>query len=150
MAIVSSPFSLPPGRLLAIDPGEARVGLAVCDELGIIATPLGVMRRHATVEEDFAELARIAAEQRAAGILVGLPLDSRGGIGSQAKRVRRYALRFARTTQLQVAFWDESYSTVDAGALLRGSKNTEIDAAAAAVVLNDFLEARRAQSAPGS
>jgi putative Holliday junction resolvase len=148
MAVVDSPFALPAGRLLAIDPGEARVGLAVCDELGIIATPLGIMRRHPTVADDFTELARIASEQRAAGILIGMPLDSRGRIGSQGKRVRRYALRFARTTHLPVAFWDESYSTVDAGVLLRGSKRTEIDAAAAAVMLNEFLEARRRRSEP--
>ena len=79
------------------------------------------------------------------GILVGLPFDSTGKLGPQARRVQRYTRFMARDLELPIAYWDESLSTVKAGELLRVSGGrTQIDAAAAAVILSDFLEARRA------
>ncbi len=146
MPLLKSPFDLPAGRLLALDVGNVRVGVAVCDELGILATPLTVLRRASERTADFAALAKLAEEQRAGGILVGLPMASQGELGPQARRVRRYASYMAQVLALPVAFWDESYSTVDAAGLLRsGRGHTAIDAAAAAVILRDFLEARRGQ-----
>ncbi len=144
MPLLRDPFELPRGRLLALDVGEARTGAAVCDELELLATPLGVLRRHAARLEDFAEVARLAEQQRAGGILVGLPMDSQGQIGPQARRVQKYARHMAQVLPLPVAFWDESYSTSDAAGLMRETGGrTPIDAAAAAVILRDFLEARR-------
>lgn len=137
-------LNLPAGRLLALDIGEARIGVAVSDELGILATPLTVLKRATTRAGDFAAIDRLVQRERAAGLLVGLPLDSQGEIGPQARRVRRYTAHLMQALSLPVAFWDESYSTVDAAGLLQevGSR-TGIDAAAAAVFLADFLEARR-------
>jgi putative holliday junction resolvase len=156
MAILSSPHDLPTGRLLALDLGHARTGVAVCDELGSLATPLGVLRRHPTRAEDYAEIAAWVTRERAVGILVGMPLGSRGeaaadaaaaahgAAGAQARWVRRYAGRLAGTLGVPVAFWDESFSTVDAQRLVRESGgHTSVDAAAAAVILSEFLEARR-------
>jgi len=144
MSILLSPFDLPPGRLLALDLGRARIGVAVCDEDGTLATPLTVIRRHRTRAGDFAALAALAGRERAVGLLVGLPLDSEGETGAQARWVRRYAGRLAGALSLPVAFWDESHSTEDATRLIRESGGrTAVDAAAAAVILGDFLEARR-------
>ncbi len=124
--------------------------MAVCDELGSLATPLGVLRRHPTRAEDFAEIAAWVARERAVGVLVGMPLGSAGeaaadaAAGAQARWVRRYAGRLAGALTVPVAFWDESFSTADAERLVRESGGrTPVDAAAAAVILSDFLEARR-------
>jgi putative Holliday junction resolvase len=145
MAILSSPRDLPIGRLLALDLGQARTGAAVCDEIGILAWPLAVLRRHATRAGDFAEIAGLVAREKVVGVLVGLPLDSQGQEGPQARWVRRYAGRLAGALSVPVAFWDESFSSADADRLLReGSGRTAQDAAAAAVILQEFLEDRRA------
>ena len=144
MSILSSPYDLPTGRLLALDLGQARTGVAVCDELGSLATPLGVLRRHPTRAEDYAEIAAWVARERAVGVLVGMPLGSAGEAGAQARWVRRYAGRLAGALTVPVAFWDESFSTEDAERLVRESGGrTPVDAAAAAVILGDFLDARR-------
>ena len=144
MAILSSPYDLPTGRLLALDLGQARTGVAACDELGSLATPLGVLRRHSTRAEDHAEIAAWVARERAVGVLVGMPLDTTGEEGAQARWVRRYAGRLAGALTVPVAFWDESFSTEDAQRLVRaGGGRTSVDAAAAAVILSGFLEARR-------
>ena len=143
MAILNSAHDLPPGRLLALDLGQARTGVAVCDEMGVLATPLTVLRRHATRAADYAEIADLVARERAVGVLVGMPLDSAGEAGTQARWVRRYAGRLAGVLSVPVAFWDESYSTADAALRVReGGGHTPVDAAAAAVILNDFLETR--------
>jgi putative holliday junction resolvase len=144
MPIIRSPFDLPAGRLLGLDIGEVRLGVAVCDEMGWLATPLTVLRRRPTRAADFAALADLARQQKAVGLLVGLPLDRQGEMGPQARRVRRYTGYLAQALALPVAFWDESYSTADAaGLLLESGGRTAIDAAAAAVILGNYLEARR-------
>ncbi len=143
MPILDSPFDLPPGRLLALDLGQARHGAAVSDEAGILATPLTVLSRHPTRAADFAEIAAVIRRERVVGVLAGLPLDSQGQEGQQARWVRRYAGRLAGALPVPVAFWDESYSTADAERLVRESGGrTPLDAAAAAVMLQEFLEAR--------
>ena len=144
MAILPSPFDLPPGRLLALDLGQARSGVAVCDAEGILATPLAVLRRHATRAEDYTEIAALVAQEKAVGVVVGLPLASQGEEGSQARWARRYAGRLAGALAVPVAFWDESYSSAEADRLVGESGGrTPRDAAAAAVILQEFLEARR-------
>ena len=151
MAILPSPFDLPPGRLLALDLGQARSGAAVCDAEGILATPLAVLRRHATRAEDYAEIAALVTREKAVGVVVGLPLASQGEEGSQARWVRRYAGRLAGALSVPVAFWDESYSSADADRLIsEGGGRTPRDAAAAAVILQEFLEARRGAGATAS
>lgn len=154
MSIIASPFDLPPGRLLALDLGEARIGVAVCDEAGLLAVPLTVVRRRATRAEDFAAIGDLVRRERAAGVLVGMPAagayvpeaseDGPAGAGAQARWVRRYAGRLAGSLDVPVAFWDETLTSVDAAELLRESGGrTGIDAAAATLILADFLEARR-------
>jgi putative Holliday junction resolvase len=149
MPILKSAFDLPTGRLLALDLGHLRIGVAVSDEQGILATPLTVVKRRSRTE-DFAALAELVRRERAVGVLAGLPLASQGEVGPQAQLARRYGGRLAVTLPVPLAFWDESYSSVDAAELLRQSGGrVPIDAAAAAVILTSFLEARRAHH-PGS
>ena len=146
MTILPFPFDLPPGRLLALDLGQARTGAAVCDAEGILATPLAVLRRHATRAEDYAEIAALVAREKAVGVVAGLPLANGGQAeeGSQARWARRYAGRLAGALSVPVAFWDESYSSAEADRLVgEGGGRTPRDAAAAAVILQEFLEARR-------
>ena len=140
MSILPSAFDLPAGRLLALDLGQARIGVAVCDEAGMLASPLTVLQRKPTRAEDFAAIASLVRRERAVGALVGMP----GADNEQARWTRRYAGRLAGALDVPVAFWDETLSSVDAAELLReGSGRTGIDAAAAALILNDFLDARR-------
>ncbi len=146
MAILPSPFDLPPGRLLALDLGQARTGAAVCDADGILATPLAVLRRHATRAEDYAEIAALVTREKAVGMVVGLPFANGGSgeEGSQARWARRYTGRLAGALPVPVAFWDESLSSLEADRLVsEGGGRTPRDAAAAAVILQEFLEARR-------
>lgn len=145
MAMLSSAFDLPRGRLLALDLGQARCGVAVCDQEERLATPLGVIRRHASRAEDFAEIAALVERERVAAVLVGLPVG--GAVeGRQARWVRRYAGRLAGALPVPVALWDESCSTAEAERLIRESGGrVAVDAAAAAVILQDFLDARRSR-----
>ena len=149
MAVLASPFDLPFGRLLALDLGQAKHGVAVCDETGTLATPLTMLRRHETRAADFAELRALVDRERAVGVLVGLPIQEQGRVGEQARWVLRYAGRLAGALSVPVAFWDESLSSHDAAALVarRGRKPHDV---AAAVILQDFLEARRVRPGAGS
>jgi len=143
MAEICAPESLPPGRLMALDLGQARIGVAVSDEMGLLASPLTVLRRRATRAEDFATIAALIARERAVGVLIGMPLDSEGQVGPQARWTRRYAGRLAGAITTPVAFWDESLSTVDAALLLReGHGRSGIDAAAATLILGEYLNWR--------
>lgn len=142
MAILASAAELPVGRLLALDLGQARIGVAACDEAGLLASPLTVVRRHATRGEDFAALAELVRRERVVGVLVGLPVHDADG--RQARWVRRYAGRLAGALAVPLAFWDESLSSVDAGRLLaEAGGRAALDAAAAAVILESFLASRR-------
>jgi putative Holliday junction resolvase len=145
MAGISSPFELPVGRLLALDLGQARHGVAVCDQTGTLATPLTVLRRHETRAADFIELQALVDREQAKGVLVGLPLQGSGSAGEQARWVLRYAGRLAGALSVPVAFWDESLSSHDAAALIRSRSREPFDDVAAALILQDFLEARRLQ-----
>jgi putative Holliday junction resolvase len=138
-------------RLLGLDIGDRRVGVAVCDELGLLATPLTVIRR-ASKAEDFAAIAQLVREREADGLVIGLPLSADGSAGPQAQRIERYAAALAEAlraegVELPIAFWDERLSTQRAQrAMIAAGRKAEarrarIDAAAAAVILQDYLDA---------
>lgn len=148
MTILPSPFDLPPGRLLALDLGQARTGVAVCDENGWLATPLAVLPRQRTRAADFAAIAALVARERACGVLIGLPVAGGEAEGTQARWVRRYAGRLAAALPVPVAFWDESLSSHEAARLAgEGRVRADRDAVAAAIILTEYLEARRSRRA---
>lgn len=135
-------------RLIALDIGERRIGIAVSDS-GILASPHSVLQRKSKAE-DFARLGRLMAELKIERVIVGLPysLSDATEIGPQARRVQRYAEALAATLSIPIEYFDERYSTVDAAAYLtiRGQKKIAIDAAAAAVILQNYLDSLKNQS----
>ncbi len=131
-------------RWLCIDHGQKVLGVAVSDALGVLARPLKTIRRRSKAE-DFAEVARLIADYDAAGIVVGLPLNPTVPHSKHVASVRRWAQRMAAAVQVPVWLWDESFSSEEAAQLVAGRREpgARIDDAAAAVILQSFLEARR-------
>jgi putative Holliday junction resolvase len=143
-------------RLLAIDPGEKYIGVAVSDPTGIVARPLTTLRHEARAQ-DAARIVALAAEQEAEGILIGLALDSEGQIGPQARRGDRLAEAVRALTSLPIVLYDESNSSRDAQSLMleAGTKRrarkdaARIHAVAAAAILQSYLDAHPRETTPG-
>lgn len=133
------------GRVLALDLGKKRIGMALSDPLGITAQGLPTMER-TNLRQDLAALERLAREHEAALILVGLPLHMSGQEGSQAQYTRDFAARLAERTGLEVRLWDERLTTVQAQRVLRSSgiglekRAKAVDKLAAQILLESFLD----------
>jgi putative Holliday junction resolvase len=140
-----------PGRLLGIDHGLKVIGLAVCDPTGLIARPLQLLRR-TSKQDDFARINAIIAEQGAVGVVVGLPVSPPEiTVYTQADRVRLWASRLAAAIPVPVYLWNERYSSQDAEELIAAAgkdRPDRIDAVAAAVILQSFLDALRDEGFP--
>ena len=141
-------------RLLGLDVGDVRIGIAVCDSLEIAAFPVGVVRRVGSLKRDVAAVAALAVEQEAEGIVVGLPLSLDGNVGPQAQKTQGFAKALSNVLLLPLVFWDESLSSVEAEEILiaqgvsRAKRRNRIDQTAAAVILESYLAHRRAANAP--
>jgi putative Holliday junction resolvase len=135
------------GRLIGIDHGMKRIGLAVSDALRLIARELTVITRRSK-QEDFDQINRIAAEQGAVGFVIGLPADQQrqGDTYTQAERIRIWAERFAATTTRPIIFWDETLTSADAVEVARQQRRKPgdpIDDLAARLMLQSYLDALR-------
>lgn len=134
-------------RILALDVGDKRIGVAVSDPLGILATPLTTIERTSDNNAIDAVL-EIVEEQGAREIVVGLPISLRGGFSEQTRSVATFTRKLKERSPIPVNTADERYSTLEAERLLSQSKpkrarsRGEIDAAAAAVILQSYLDAR--------
>jgi putative Holliday junction resolvase len=138
------------GKVLALDVGERRVGVAISDESGRLARPLTTIAR-ASKREDFAAIARLIEENGVDRVIVGLPRTLRGEEGAQAGRVRRYAEALSATIAAPIAFQDERFTSIEAEERLAASSRKrrvkgEIDAAAAAIILQDYLNQQHTPS----
>jgi len=122
-------------RVLALDYGEARCGLALSDPTGTLATPLGVVERPGT-RKGIAAIARLAREREAALLLIGLPLTMPGEEGAQAEEARAFGTRLGEATGLPVRYHDERLTTRQAA---RSGGDAPEDARAAAVLLESWL-----------
>lgn len=138
-----------PGRVLAIDWGDRRIGLAASDELGLLASPLGVVTRRAGKRPPIAELLRQADEVQAALIIFGLPLDPAGAETERSREVRDVAARMAARTARPIRLVDERFTTAAAlravreqGGSTRGRKG-DVDALAATILLEQLLSAAK-------
>lgn len=135
------------GKVLAIDLGEKRIGLAICDATRIVAAGYGVMARKSR-QEDFARYAQIIADEAITLIVVGLPITLGGEEGQRATWVRDYAAALQQSVNVPVVLWDERFSTKQAEDSLRergkrGKRLRErLDAVAAAFILQDYLDAQ--------
>ena len=150
-------------RLLGLDLGERRIGVAVADEDGR-ASPLTTLRRAATVEADAAAVERIVAEQRVGEVIVGLPLDVSGGEGGQAAITRAWVDAVRPHVSVPIGYRDERLTSHLAeqrlGPMKRGrsggppsrtqrdAHRARVDREAAAIILQDELDARAASPAP--
>lgn len=138
-----------PGRILGLDAGEKRLGVALSDPMQVVARPLAVIRRGARAE-DYAAIARLIQEHQVVRIVCGYPLSLDGTEGPQGRRVRRYAEALQEALNVPVVLWNESYSTVEAEEVMQITqprlsprrRRGWIDAVAAAVILQSYLTAR--------
>lgn len=134
-------------RILAVDPGEKRLGAAISDPTGTIANPLTVIK-HVSRPIDAATIAQLAAEQQAGLIIVGHALDIDGTASPQGRRAERLAEAIRAQTDLQVELWDESGSTQAAQAARRAmgvsrrKRSGHLDDLAATYILQTYLDAR--------
>lgn len=134
-------------RIMAIDYGDARTGVAVSDLLCTIVGSTTVINSHNT-EKAIADIARIAKENAVAQIVVGLPRNMDGTEGTRAELCREFAAKLETATGLQVVMWDERRTTVEAHNILsqhnyhgKKRKNT-VDAVAASLILEGYLAFR--------
>lgn len=135
-------------KIMAVDYGDSRTGLAMCDKSEILASPLTVIH-----EKDFdrcAEaVARAAVENKAELVVVGNPINMNGTLGPRSEKCRRFAELLREKLNVEVVMWDERSTTVSAIGIMnennkRGKKRREsIDAAAAAIILESYLAYRK-------
>lgn len=130
------------GRVLGIDYGARRIGLAISDETRSLASPLCVIPGG---PKAFETIARIVREQGVTEVVVGLPRTLAGGLGPEARRAMEFAERLGRQLPVPVRQWDERLTTLEASRRLAELKRRKVpvDAAAAAVMLQSYLEATR-------
>ena len=139
----------PRGRLLGVDWGEKRIGIALSDESRSIAQPLTTLTRRTGKRFPMRDLLALATQHAVAGVVVGLPLEADGSDGEPAAAARALAADIGRVGALPVTLWDERMSTARAlktvqelGGSTRGRK-ADIDAMAAAILLQHYLDANR-------
>ncbi|MCA9801132.1 MAG: Holliday junction resolvase RuvX [Cyanobacteria bacterium HKST-UBA02] len=132
-------------RIIGLDIGDRRIGIAISDPLGITAAGLETIERTNT-REDVSRVKGIARRHGAVQIVVGLPLNMDGSSGDQAEKVRSFASKLARATGLPVVYEDERLSTVGAIRTLTiqgvktGNKKALVDMQAAAIILQRYLD----------
>jgi putative holliday junction resolvase len=132
-------------RFMAVDYGEKRVGLAISDELGMIASPAGFIARRAGKRAPVAEIIRRAEALEARGFLMGLPLDGNGNETEWTAEVRRVGTEIEKRTNLPVKYLDERFTTAaslrtirEMDGSTRGRKG-DVDSMAAAILLQNAL-----------
>ncbi len=143
---------IPPlGRVLGLDWGANRIGVAITDETQIIATPLDVLQRRAGKRLPLGRFLSLVELHGPVGLVVGLPLDDEGHLGPSAIAAREMGDLFATRSGLPIDWLDESFSTAETleRLTLRGiaprTRRSTIDAMAAAILLERWVAARRGQ-----
>jgi putative holliday junction resolvase len=149
-------------RYMALDVGEARIGVAISDFTGFLASPYTTIHVSRSEAQTFEEIQRLITETEAEALVVGLPISLDGQLHAQGKRVQAFAERLKPYITIPLTFWDERLSTVEATRLLterdqdeggrrrhggkggqrakRRHKRQEIDALAATVILQEYLD----------
>lgn len=141
-------------RVLGVDLGSRRIGVAVSDPTGTVATPLATIP-HRSLREDAAQVARLGRDHLAERIVVGLPRRLDGTVGTAARRAQAFVRALKQLTEIPVVLWDERLSTVAAeralleGGVRRARRRDVRDRVAAAIILQGYLEATRARGPAG-
>jgi len=145
-----------PGRVLALDLGSKRIGVAVSDATSTLASPLTTVHRRGDRAAEHGAIARLVAEEEAVGVLVGLPLNMDGTRGPAARAAEEEAAALGRLLEVPVELVDERLTTVTAERVLLGqgkrapARRRVVDQTAAAVLLQAWLDGaagRRARDA---
>ncbi|MEL6441729.1 MAG: Holliday junction resolvase RuvX [Cyanobacteria bacterium J06621_8] len=137
---------------LGLDVGRKRLGVAGCDGLGLLATGLTTIYR-TSWQEDLKQLELIIQERNVEILVIGLPYNLDGTLGSQARIVQKFAAKVSRILQLPVEFMDERLTSVEAESQLKAQKKFssrnkgDIDRLAAAIILQQWLDLRRSNIA---
>jgi putative holliday junction resolvase len=141
-------------RILSLDVGDVRIGVAVSDPTGTIATPVTTIRRTSR-QKDQQVIADLVREHEAGRVVVGLPRSLSGEIGPQAQRVIRFGDSLAAVLPVPVEYWNETFSTLDAEDILAArdvgrkhgrGRRERLDEVAAAVILQNYLRSGRGDS----
>jgi putative holliday junction resolvase len=146
-------------RLMALDVGSVRIGVALSDASGFLAAPYATLRVSRDETQTWEAIQRLIRETEADGLVVGLPISLDGEIHAQGARIEAFVERLKQHIDIPVSFWDERLSTVEAhrlraeyeqetrggrarsgGSGRRKRKRQEIDALAAAVILQEYLD----------
>jgi putative Holliday junction resolvase len=141
----------PTGRILALDWGERRIGVALSDETQLLSSPLTALVRRQGKRFPMPAFLQLVTTHRPVGIVVGLPLSLDGGETGNSAAARDLGDQAGKRTSLPVEFWDERMSTVVALNSIRAQdgstrgRRDDVDALAASVVLQHYLDARRAR-----
>ncbi len=135
-------------RLMGLDVGDKRIGIALSDEGFVIASPKETLERHGN-RKDIAHLLDLAQREDVSEILVGMPLSLNGSEGPQAQKVGRFIEALRAETDIPVTTWDERLTTVSAeralleGDVSRAKRKKTIDRVAAALILQGYLDSKR-------
>lgn len=153
-----APFFLSTGdgmrvaRVIGLDVGKKRIGIAVSDPLGLVAQGLEVWQRQGEAR-DLDHLRELGARLEAEAFVIGLPRRTDGRLGPEAEAVRAFGLALEAATGRPVRFWDERFTTKEAervmllGGVRRDRRRRAIDMAAAQLILQSYLERRREREA---
>jgi putative Holliday junction resolvase len=143
-----SPKNIPGfGRILALDLGKKRIGIAVSDPLGITARGLPTFER-VNIRTDLSHLATVAESEQVTRVVVGNPKHLSGAEGRQSEWARDFANRLAEFTGLPVVLWDERWTSVEANRVLddsgmsRAKRRAQVDKLAAVLLLENYLDAQ--------
>ena len=145
--VPSDATATPVRRVLGLDVGSKRIGIAVSDPLGITAQGLETLHRQ-NKRLDFEQLAKLAQDYAVAEIVVGFPLRMSGAEGIQAEKMHRFAEELHERLQLPVHLWDERLSSAEANRLLRETemsiqrRGQVVDQMAAVLILQSWMEHR--------
>lgn len=135
-------------KILCLDVGEKRIGLAVSDELGIIANGLGTIRRK-DIKTDISKLKNICTQLSIDKILIGVPYNIDGSVSRNGEKIIKLAKKIEAETALPVDYINEAYTTVDAQKYLleadmsRKKRKKVIDKLSAVIMLQEYLEQQR-------
>lgn len=137
--------------VLGLDIGKKRIGIAGCDGTGLIATPIMTLERTGFTD-DVEELNHLIAQRQVTRLVIGLPYAMNGELGQQGQRIAKYAQRLEKVLNLPIEYIDERLTSIEAEARLKTKRGfsprrdkAQIDAHAAAIILQQWLNQRRTQ-----
>lgn len=133
-------------RIMSLDFGDRRIGVALSDPMGLTAQGLDVLQRGKSLNEDLTRIKDLAEKNEVETVVIGLPRNMDGSMGPQAEKVKKFAQKLAGLLDVQVKFWDERLTTTAAEKLLiqadvsRVRRRKVIDKMAASLILQGYLD----------